>query len=276
MSIALISLSAEGLNIARRLAPHFRDVAIYVHDSVEGAAEFHRFSKVADLTRDLFGRCRGLVYIMPSGVAVRAIAPLIEHKLKDPAVVVIDVLGRWAISLLCGHEGGANPLTLRIANILEAEPVITTTSEAAKALIVGVGCRRGTAADTIITAVTEGLALVGHLPQEVRLLASADLKADEAGLLEASERLDIPLRLISGAEIRASGRLFTHSTFVEDKVALPAVAEPAALLAGRRTQLILPKTIIKSVTIAIARENCSWSESAPVTASIAPAAPSRP
>jgi cobalt-precorrin 5A hydrolase len=275
MSIALISLSAEGLRIAGLLAPHLGDAEIYLHDSIEGPPDVRRFASVLALTGELFGRCRGLVYIAPCGVAVRAIAPLIEHKLKDPAVVVVDVLGRWAVSLLCGHEGGANLLTLRIANILEAEPVITTTSEATKDLIVGVGCRRGTAAETIIAAVTEGLALVGHRPEEVRLLASADLKADEAGLLEASERLAIPLRLIAGAEIRASGRLFEHSAFVENKVALPAVAEPAALLAGRRTRLILPKTIIKSVTVAIAKEGCSWSASDPATASTAPAAPSR-
>ncbi|ABA87732.1 cobalt-precorrin-5A hydrolase [Syntrophotalea carbinolica DSM 2380] len=276
MSIALVSLSAEGLNVARRLAPYFCDVEIHVHDSVEGATESHRFSKVADLTRGLFGRCKGIVYIMPSGVAVRAIVPLVEHKLRDPAVVVVDVLGRWAVSLLCGHEGGANALTLQIANLLEAEPVITTTSEAAKNLIVGIGCRRGTPADTIVAAITEGLVLRGHRPDEVRYLASADLKADEAGLLEAAERLDIPLRLISGAEIRASGRMFHSSAFVQDKVALPAVAEPAALLAGRRTQLILPKTIIKNVTVAIARENCSWSASDPATDSTGPAVPSKP
>jgi cobalt-precorrin 5A hydrolase len=275
MSIALISLSPEGLQIVRRLAPHLDGSEIHVHDSVGDAPDASSFSRVLDLTRELFGRCKGLVYIAPSGVAVRAIAPLVEHKLRDPAVVVVDVGGRWAISLLGGHEGGANALTLRIANILEAEPVITTTSEAAKNLIVGVGCRRGTPAETIIAAVTEGLALIGHLPEEVRLLASADLKADEAGLLEAAERLAIPLRLIPGDEIRASGRLFEHSTFVENKVALPAVAEPAALLAGRRTRLILPKTIIKSVTVAIAQEGCSWSASDPATDSTAPGAPSR-
>ena len=276
MSIALVSLSAEGLNIARRLAPHLPEAEIHMHECVGQAPDAKPFTGVMPLTRELFGRCRGIVYIMPSGVAVRAIAPLIEHKLSDPAVVVVDVLGRWAVSLLCGHEGGANDLTLHIANVLEAEPVITTTSEAAKNLIVGVGCRRGTPADSIVAAVTEGLTLAGHSPQEVRYLASADLKADEAGLLEAAERLDIPLRLISGPEIRASGRIFNISTFVQDKVALPAVAEPAALLAGRRTQLILPKTIIKSVTVAIARENCSWSASDPATASIEPAGPSRP
>jgi cobalt-precorrin 5A hydrolase len=274
MSIALISLSAEGLRISRKLAPHLSDAEIYLHESVEGPPDIRRFARVLALTEELFGRCRGLVYIAPSGVVVRAIAPLIEHKLKDPAVVVVDVRGRWAVSLLCGHEGGANLLTLRIANILEAEPVITTTSEAVKDLIVGLGCRRGTPADSIIAAVTEGLALIGHRPDQVRLLASADLKADEAGLLEAAERLDIPLRLIPGGEIRASGRLFEHSAFVENKVALPAVAEPAALLAGRRTRLILPKTIIQSVTVAIAQEGCSWSASDPATASTAPGAPS--
>ncbi|APG27469.1 cobalamin biosynthesis protein CbiG [Syntrophotalea acetylenivorans] len=276
MSVALVSLSAEGLAIARKLAPHLPGAEIHAHECVGRSPDAAAFSGVVPLTRELFSRCRGIVYIMPSGVAVRAIAPLIEHKLRDPAVVVVDVLGRWAISLLCGHEGGANDLTLHIANLLEAEPVITTTSEAAKNLIVGVGCRRGTPADTIVAAVTEGLALVGHNPGEVRYLASADLKADEAGLLETAERLDIPLRLISGAEIRASSRNFNISAFVQDKVALPAVAEPAALLAGRRTRLILPKTIIKSVTVAIARENCSWSASDPATASIEPAGPSRP
>jgi cobalt-precorrin 5A hydrolase len=275
MSVALITLSVEGLRIARRLAPHLEDAEIHVHASVAERQNARRFDRVCDLTRELFGRRRGLVYIAPTGVAVRAIAPLIEHKLRDPAVVVVDVLGRWAVSLLGGHEGGANALTLRVANILEAEPVITTSSEAARDLIVGVGCRRGTLAETIVAAVTEGLALIGHRPDQVRLLASVDLKADEAGLLDAAERLAIPLRLIAGAEIRANGRLFEHSAFVESKVALPAVAEPAALLAGRRTRLILPKTIIKSVTVAVAKEGCSWSESDLATGLIAPGAPNR-
>jgi cobalt-precorrin 5A hydrolase len=127
-----------------------------------------------------------------------------------------------------------------------------------------------------MTAVRECLATAGHRPEEVRLLASADLKADEAGLLKAAHLLNIPLRFVPGAEICACDRNFNASAFVQDKVALPAVAEPAALLAGRRTRLILPKTIIKSVTVAIARENCSWLVSAPETASTEPAGPSRP
>ncbi len=47
-------------------------------------------------------------------------------------MVVVDVGARWAISLLSGHEGGANDLAVAVGNILAAEPVISTTSEALK------------------------------------------------------------------------------------------------------------------------------------------------
>ena len=87
-------------------------------------------------------------------------------------------------------------------------------------------------------------------------MASASLKSDEAGLLQAAKELGLNLRFIAADEILSTAKKFGHSKFVADKVKLPAVAEPSALLAGRRTQLILPKTIINGVTVAIARENC--------------------
>ena len=58
------------------------------------------------------------------------------------------------ISLVSGHEGGANDLALRLANLIGAEPVISTSSEALKRIIVGVGCRRGTCAEWIMAAIT--------------------------------------------------------------------------------------------------------------------------
>jgi cobalt-precorrin 5A hydrolase len=90
------------------------------------------------------------------------------------------------------------------------------------------------------------------------MLASASIKSDESGLLLAAKRLGLELRFIAAEEIRSTTKQFRHSRFVAKKVNLPAVAEPAALLAGRRTQLILPKTIFNQVTVAIARENSSW------------------
>ncbi len=167
------------------------------------------------------------------------------------------------MSLLSGHEGGANDLAIRVANLTGAEPVVTTTTEALKSVIVGIGCRRGTPEERIVAAVRETLAEAGIALEEVRLLASADVKADEGGLLVAAETLGIPIRFIPASEIRASSREFLHSDFVEEKVNLPAVAEPAALLAGRRTRFICRKKTYNGITIALAREGFSWSESAP-------------
>jgi len=230
------------------------------HDAGPEAPEVERFSKIAELTAALFPVCRGLVYAAPCGVVIRALAPLIKSKYGDPAVVVLDVGGRWAVSLLSGHEGGANDLAIRVANLTGAEPVITTTTEALKSVIVGIGCRRGTKAERIVAAVREALAGAGITLEEVRLLASADVKADEAGLLAAAETLGVPIRFLPAAEIQASTREFSHSDFVAEKVNLPAVAEPAALLAGRRTQFICRKKTTNGITIALAREGFSWSE----------------
>ena len=232
-------------------------------DSELEASATERFTKIADLTAALFPVCRGLVYAAPCGVVVRALAPLVKSKFEDPAVVVLDVGGRWAVSLLSGHEGGANDLAVRVANWIGAEPVITTTTEALKSVIVGIGCRRGTPAERIVAAIREALLEAGIALEEVRLLASADLKADEAGLLAAAETLGVPIRFLPAAEIRTSPRKFSHSDFVAEKVNLPAVAEPAALLAGRRTRFICRKKTINGITIALAREGFSWSESAP-------------
>ncbi|MEW6531361.1 MAG: cobalamin biosynthesis protein [Thermodesulfobacteriota bacterium] len=257
MKIALVTLSAEGARVADHIADGFPEARVYLHTSVEAALRGERFDSILNLTKEIFGRFEGLVYIAPCGVVVRAIAPLLKHKASDPAVVVVDVCGRFAISLLSGHEGGANDLAFQVANLIDAEPVVTTTTEAAKNLIVGVGCRRGTTSKRIVEAIKAVLTEADLGIDEVRLLASADIKAKEAGLLEASRKLGIPLRFISSEEIRSSARAFQRSAWVQQKVNLPAVAEPAALLAGRRTTLLVPKKDHHGVTVAVARENCS-------------------
>ena len=71
----------------------------------------------------------GLVFIGALGICVRAIAPCIQSKYTDPAVVNIDSTGKHVISVLSGHVGGANELTRRLASILGAFPVITTQSD---------------------------------------------------------------------------------------------------------------------------------------------------
>ena len=262
MKAALISLSREGASVIRRIAEDLSAHAdIFLSEDVE-EGNAHRFASIMTLTEEIFHRYDTLVYVAPCGVAVRAIAPHVKSKHKDPAVLVVDVGARFVVSLIGGHEGGANAFAVEVSNILGAEPVITTTTEARKTVIAGIGCRRGISAGSIIDAIMDALRQASIALSEVRLLASADVKAKEKGLLQASEQLNIPLRLLSSEEIRLSGRQFASSTFVREKVDLPAVAEPAALLAGRRTRLILPKITHKGVTVALARESFTWSESA--------------
>jgi cobalt-precorrin 5A hydrolase len=256
MTTAIITLSEQGARVARVLAAALGECRIYLHEAVPAMAGEESFPAVVPLTARIFQLYRNLVYIAPCGAVVRAIAPLVDHKLKDPAVVVVDVGHRWAVSLLSGHEGGANDLALAVGNALAAEPVITTTTEAAKTLIVGIGCRRGTPAETLMAVIREGLQLAGGSLAEVRYVASAQIKSDEPGLIDACAQLGIPLRFITEDAIRACSREFDTSAFVTEQVNMPAVAEPSALLAGTRTSCILNKTILRGATIAIARENC--------------------
>ncbi|MEW6115916.1 MAG: precorrin-3B C(17)-methyltransferase [Nitrospirota bacterium] len=83
----------------------------------------------ADSLPALWNECTTLIFIMAAGIVVRTIAPLIKDKKLDPAVVVIDERGKFSISLLSGHIGGANERARQIAEFLGGEAVITTASD---------------------------------------------------------------------------------------------------------------------------------------------------
>ena len=69
---------------------------------------------------------------MATGIVVRAIAPLIISKFSDPAILVMDEKGNNIISLLSGHMGGANEMTLYISDLINSNPVITTATDVNK------------------------------------------------------------------------------------------------------------------------------------------------
>ena len=83
----------------------------------------------AALVNKLWSEHKAFIFVMAAGIAVRTIAPLLKDKKTDPAVVVLDEKGRFAISLAGGHLGGANRLAEEIAYHLGAEAVITTASD---------------------------------------------------------------------------------------------------------------------------------------------------
>lgn len=94
-----------------------------------GCSLDQKYAKLADLVNRIFFQYDGFVFIMATGIVVRTIAPLIQDKRTDSAVVVMDEKGVHVISLLSGHLGRANYLTTLIAGRLMANPVITTASD---------------------------------------------------------------------------------------------------------------------------------------------------
>ena len=85
--------------------------------------------KLGDFIKDTYSTVDALVAVMATGIIIRSVAPLLESKLTDPAVIGVDATGKFVISLLSGHYGGANELTRTIAKGIGATPVITTASD---------------------------------------------------------------------------------------------------------------------------------------------------
>lgn len=119
MNVRIISFTDTGEALAQHLA-----------EGLQGEAmRCGRPLSLDDWTRQGFETADGLIYVGAAGIAVRAIAPYVRSKIKDPAVVVVDETGQFAISILSGHLGGANELAGRVALLCGAMPVITTATD---------------------------------------------------------------------------------------------------------------------------------------------------
>ncbi len=261
MNLALIAITDEGVEVAERIKSKLcSEVTLFIPRKIKKPGlDATYFSKnLGDQVDKIFSEYEGFIFIMASGIVVRIIAPYIKDKHTDPAVVVVDDVGRSVISLVSGHEGGANKLAHRVANILKTDAVITTGTEAKKDIIIGVGCKRGVAGKDVKDAIKSALRKAKVSIKRVRLAGTVDIKANESGLLKALEELDIPLRVVSRQEIDTCAKNYDKSDFVEKKIGIGGVCEPAALISGRKTKLILKKQKFPGVTIAIAQENFLW------------------
>lgn len=137
MKLHIFALTRLGAELARQLAGKLRSQH---HESViflpgrfvkPESGEQAIGESLPEAVAGIFHETDGLIMIGAAGIAVRVTAPLLTHKTKDPAVLVMDERGRFVISLLSGHWGGANRLTAQIAALMNAVPVITTASDLA-------------------------------------------------------------------------------------------------------------------------------------------------
>ncbi|MFG2371363.1 precorrin-3B C(17)-methyltransferase [Streptomyces sp. NPDC048504] len=294
--IGLISATAAGAAARDRLAAAWPDrTRVY-----EGP--------VGDAVQAAFAECEQLVCFLATGAVVRLIAPLLGDKRTDPGVVTVDEGGRFAVSLVGGHGGGANELAVDVGELLGAQPVVTTATDAVgvpgldtlgfpvegdvagvtralldgepvaldaelawplpplkvsshgayairvtdravgpgerevvlrpPSLVVGVGASKGAPVNEVLALVYDALRAAELSVGNIAELATVDAKADEPGIVQAAQRLSVPLVTYSAEEL-AAVEVPNPSDAPLAAVGTPSVAEAAALLGGG--ELLVPK-----------------------------------
>lgn len=319
MTRAYLAFTETGLALAKRLSAALPgSVARCGQDGVS----------LAEWASAQFVQSDALIFVGAAGIAVRAIAPHCKSKTTDPAVVVVDECGRFAVPILSGHLGGANDLARAIATVCGAVPVITTATDAhgifavdewakhqncivleperiklvsgklltgqpvyyradfpvtgtvpaelfpadtpgkadfaltlcpaGQALhlvprigVLGIGCKRGTSAETLEAAFAAFCARYGFAAQAVAAAASIDLKQNEPGLLAFCLAHSWPACFYSAAQLRSVLGQFTPSPFVQSVTGVDNVCERAAVLDADGS-LFYPKFACNGVTFALA------------------------
>ncbi|WP_407423450.1 cobalt-precorrin 5A hydrolase [Methanobrevibacter sp.] len=334
MKIAIISVSKKGYELSSSIKEKLDSDSTIIKIDL-----YHK--NVKEYFPYLFEEYDAIIAIMASGILIRTIAPIIESKVTDPAVLNIDDNGKFVISTLSGHLGGANKLTKKIANLIDATPVITTSTDVNKKLgidviakdlylsidnskeilffnksilddkeisfvvnpnknfnylfeylnnntleinvsitfsskvdkdeihavldehelilkerdiVVGLGCRRGKECEKIYDALKSSIRELDIDLSRINKLSSAEIKKDEKGMLELSDKLNIPISFVNLEKLRLfESQDIQKSEFVKSKFGIYGVCEPSALImAGFDSELIYKKTSYDGVTVAIA------------------------
>jgi len=120
--VAILSVSNNGKLLSKKLKSILNnDPTIIKIDT------FHK--NVKNNINHIFNDYDVIIGIMATGILIRSICKNINNKYSDPAILSVDEKGKFIISLLAGHMGGANQFTKKIANLLSAKEVITTATD---------------------------------------------------------------------------------------------------------------------------------------------------
>lgn len=122
MKIAILTLTKRGKILGESIFEELTEDSTVIKLEI-----FHK--NVKKNIEQTFNNFDCIIGIMATGIMIRNICPFIQNKKSDPAVLVIDERGKHVISLLSGHLGGANKLTLKISNMIGSDPVITTSTD---------------------------------------------------------------------------------------------------------------------------------------------------
>jgi cobalt-precorrin 5A hydrolase len=133
MKIDIYAFTGNGAKLCDKLIENLNDheVDAYVPERYLSCARFVKLRKenLYKSVEKSFKNADSIIFVGSAGIAVRAVAPFVRSKKTDPAVICMDERGINVISLLSGHIGGANKLTLKIAEIVGGNSVITTATD---------------------------------------------------------------------------------------------------------------------------------------------------
>ena len=130
MKLAIVAITPGGAQLARRLGARLPEARVFLPEKFRSGDDGDYFDKpLAVWLPRLFTEAEQLICIMATGIVMRILGRELKGKDQDPAVVVMDEAGQFAISLLSGHLGGANDLARRIGELCGAIPVITTATD---------------------------------------------------------------------------------------------------------------------------------------------------
>ena len=244
MRIEIAAFTLRGARLAGRLAEQLR-----AQGDEARACSTARYAEPLGLVplesasawaERAFPASDALIFVGATGIAVRSIAPLLRSKLTDPAVLSVDEAGRFAVSLVSGHVGGANRLAHRIAALTGGQAVVSTATDINNRFSVDEWIARS------------GMALVN--PHAVRAFAAALLDGETVGL---SSEFPVEGTLPEGVERALSGavglRVGVHreSPFGETVCAVPRIV---TLGIGCRRG-IAREAVEEAVALALEREN---------------------
>jgi len=329
--LAIASLTQGGADLCMELKKAFpKAVCFGKYGEAKGIIPIDKPFK--DWLKEEFDHYSQWIFVMATGIVVRSVSSLLVHKSQDPAVVVMDERGEFAISLISGHLGGANQLARRVAGAISATPVITTSSDVQgllavdeladeldaalfhydaallvtadlvngktvglwaetpislpkgyegywgeagwqcmeedlltkklasfvclsdrtissvfsyvqiypQELVLGIGCKKNTAAEVIRAGIQEMVEEEGYSIHAVGSLASAWIKFEEMGIRRVASDLKIRFSVYDRKTIRTVSHRFEGSAFVETTIGVPCVSEPCGFLASDGGECLAP------------------------------------
>lgn len=162
----IISFTDNGAKIAEKIIDLFPNDKIEIYRrNIDNSLDNTSLKR---MVQQSMVDCKMIIFVGATGIAVRSIAPYLQGKAYDPAILVIDEQGKFVISLLSGHLGNANEFTNIIADKLNAIPVITTATDIRNVFAVDTWAKNNKC--TVIE------------PDKIKYISGALLKGENIGL----------------------------------------------------------------------------------------------